>query len=152
MLYVNSMCIYGRFTHNAPCLCRNKAVLYVDSRRTNGRWLCCRSAVLQLRMLFIGISSIISGLFSVVLALLKLEFTDLRLIFFPHLVWVFISGTKMLYGELILQCLWHAGTAYWIFKLNYLSVNLVLFNCILLNANSFSHGNVILSVTHPACF
>lgn len=54
-------------------------------------------------------SSIISGLFSVVLALLKLEFTDLRLIFFPHLV--FISGTKMLYGELILQCLWHAGRA-----------------------------------------
>lgn len=62
-------------------------------------------------MLFISISSVISGLFSVVLALLKLEFTDVRLIFF-HLVLVFISGTKMLYGELILQCLWHAGTAY----------------------------------------
>lgn len=71
---------------------------------------------------------------------------------FFHLVLVFISGTKMLYAELILQCLWHAGTAYWIFKLKLLSVNLVLFNCILLNANSFSHGNVILFVPHPACF
>ena len=76
MLYVNSMCIYGRSALNAPCLCCNKAVLYVDSRLIecvlspkSTFWLCSRDTSLQLKLLFIGISN--SGVVSAAACFVK---------------------------------------------------------------------------------
>lgn len=117
MLDVNSMCIYGCFPHNAPRMCSNKAVLYVDSRRIEWAlspkstfWLCSRSPVPQLKLLFFWAWSVISVFPQLTEHQPASCFVTVTIYWFTEVFHLYHSWTQLLKAVKPKFCWWYSGT------------------------------------------